>query len=108
VADELDSIVVAVGRAQADWSAPVARFDRTRALLDAIGWNERDPEPDLEVELEQHRQAMEESLSAQLDSELYLASQSGPAAGKQRRRAGAYAATIQAFAEGAGLDLGGR
>jgi hypothetical protein len=63
VAEELDQIVVSAGRAHDDWSEPVARFDRTRALLDVLGWNERDPELDVEIDLDRHRRVIVEALS---------------------------------------------
>jgi hypothetical protein len=104
VAQELDEIVVTTGRAQDDWSPPVARFDRTRALLDEIGWNERDPERDVEINPDRHRRVMVEALSEAREGEHYLMSEKGEHAAQQRRNAHARAATIEAFMAAAGLD----
>ncbi len=105
VAGELDEIVVTNERAQDDWSEPVARFDRARALLDVLGWNERDPERDVEVNLDRHREVIEDALSAELDRERFLTSEQGHAAERQRRKARARALTIEAWAESVGLKL---
>jgi hypothetical protein len=92
--------------AREEWTEPVARFDRTRALLDEIGWNERDPERSAEVDVDQHRQVIVEALSAQLESEHHLMSERGPAAAQQRHRARNYARTIEALMAAVGLDGG--
>jgi hypothetical protein len=56
IAEELASAARTPGHEINDeWSEPVARFDRTCALLDQIGWNEHDPEQDVEIDLDQHR-----------------------------------------------------
>jgi hypothetical protein len=104
VAQELDEIVVTNERAQDNWSEPVARFDRTRTLLDEIGWNERDHEHDVEINLDRHRQVIEESLSEALERERFLMSERGEGAAQQRSRARARAATVEAFMATAGLD----
>ncbi len=104
VAQELDEIVVTSGRAHDDWSPPVARFDRTRVLLDEIGWNERDPERDAEIDADQHGQVIVAALSDLLESERYLMAEEGPAVEKQRQRASAHALTIETFMAAAGLD----
>ena len=75
VAQELDEIVVTSGRARDDWSPPVARFDRTRSLLDELGWNERNPERDIDIDLDRHRQVIVEGLREALESERYLMSE---------------------------------
>ncbi len=103
VSQELDEIVVMAGRAQDDWTEPVARFDRARALLDEIGWNERDPERDVEIDLDRHREVIEEALSDALDRERFLMSEQGQGAAQQRSRARARAATVEAFMAAAGL-----
>jgi hypothetical protein len=51
------------------WAEPVARFDRTRAALDLVGWDALDPEPDAELELGAHRQAVSEALSWWLETQ---------------------------------------
>jgi len=104
VAQELDEIVVTAERVHDGWSDPVARFDRTRALLDEIGWNERDPERDAEINLDRHRQVIKEALSEALEGEHHLMSEKGEGAVQQRSRARARAATIEAFMAAAGLD----
>jgi ElaB/YqjD/DUF883 family membrane-anchored ribosome-binding protein len=105
VAEELDEIVSSTGRALDDWSVPVARFDRTRAALDVLGWNERSPEHDMEIDLDEHRQVIVDALCDELDTEHYLMSEKGPAAKRQRQKARARARTIEAWAESVGLKL---
>jgi hypothetical protein len=105
VAGELDEIVVTNERAQDDWSEPVARFDRTRAVLDVLGWNERDPEHDVEIDLDRHREVIEDALSAELDRERFLMSEKGQAAERQRQNARARALTIESWAASVGLKL---
>jgi hypothetical protein len=104
VSQELDEIVVTSERARADWSEPVARFDRTRALLDEIGWNEVQQESDVEIDLDRHRQVIEEALSDALDLDRFLMSEQGQGAAQQRSKAHARAATIEEFMTAAGLD----
>jgi len=106
VTEEIDAIVVTSRRARDDWSPAVARFDRTRALLDALGWNERDPERDVEVDLDRHRQVIVEALSEALEGEHYLMGEKGKRASRQRRNARARAATIEAFMDDADLERG--
>ncbi|HEV3047798.1 MAG TPA: hypothetical protein VGY13_10610 [Solirubrobacteraceae bacterium] len=100
VAEELDAIVVTSERARDDWSPPVARFDRARALLDELGWKERD----VAVDLDRHRQVIVEALSEALEGDRYLMSEQGRHAGRQRRNARARAATIEAFMDNSGLE----
>jgi hypothetical protein len=88
-----------------DWSAPVARFDRTRALLDEIGWRHSDPEQDAQIDLDLHRQVIVEALTKALETECYLIAEQGPRAEKQRRNAYARAATIESFMTAAGLEM---
>jgi uncharacterized protein YaiL (DUF2058 family) len=82
----------------------VARFDRTRALLDAIGWSEHDPEPDVEIDLETHREVIVTALSDQLEAERHLSAEQGQAAEKQRQRARCHALTIESFMTATGLE----
>jgi hypothetical protein len=105
IAEELASLARTPGREINDeWSEPVARFDRTRALLDQIGWNERDPEPDVEIDLDQHRQEIVAAFSDHLEIERYLMSEQGDHAAGQRQRAQARALTIETFMAAADLD----
>jgi len=66
----------------AEWAPPVGRFERTRALLDLIGWEARDPEL-ATLDIDCHRAVIEQALG-EYDSH-----------------------AVQAFAAGAGLTLGG-
>lgn len=105
VAEELASAERTPGREiLGDWYEPVARFDRTRALLDAIGWSERDPEPDVEVDLEAHRQVIVTALSDQMEAERHLMAERGQAAEKQRQRACLHALIIESFMAAIGLE----
>jgi hypothetical protein len=105
VAEELASADRRPGREVHDeWSEAVARFDRTRALLDEIGWSERDPERDVEVDLDRHRHVIVDALSDQLDAEHFLMAEHGQAAEKQRQRARDHALTIASFMAAAGLE----
>ena len=104
VAEELASASRQPGREVHDeWSGAVARFDRTRALLDEIGWSERDPERDAEIDLDQHRQVIVVALSDQLEAEHYLMAEQGQTAAQQRQRARGHALTIESFMSAAGL-----
>jgi hypothetical protein len=85
-----------------EWSRPIAHFDATRALLDRIGWNARNPESDIAIS-ERHLPALTATLSADLDSERSLMEEEGNE--EQRESACARALKIEAFAEHAGLDL---
>jgi hypothetical protein len=107
VAQELSSAVRERGRERhPEWFAePVARFDRTRALLDEIGWREHGPEQDAEIDLDQHRQVIVAALSDQLATEHHFMAEQGDAAKTQRERAHHYARTIETFAENVGLEL---
>jgi hypothetical protein len=87
-----------------EWSEAVEHFDRTRALFDAIGWKERDPEQDVEIDLDQHRQVIVTALSDQLGIEHDLMSEQGDHAAGQRQRAHARARTIETFMAAAGLE----
>jgi hypothetical protein len=87
-----------------EWSEPLARVDRARALLDRIGWCAPDPERDVEIDLDRHRRVIVDALGHDLILCRSLASEKGDAA-KDRERARAQAVLIEAFAESAGLDL---
>jgi hypothetical protein len=105
VAEELASAGRTPGRKVHDeWYEPVARFDRTRALLDDIGWSELDPEPDVEIDLATHRQVIVTALSDQLEAERHLMAERGQAAEKQRQQARCHALTIESFMATTGLE----
>lgn len=105
VAEELASADRRPGpKVHQEWSAAVARFDRTRALLDEIGWSERDPERGVEIDLDQHRQVIVDALSDQLNAEHFLMAEQGQAAETQRQRARRHARTIEAFMTTVGLE----
>jgi hypothetical protein len=106
VAEELASVSRRPrARQQRDkWAQHLARFDRNRALLDEIGWVQRDPERDTEIDLARHRQAIVEALTAALESERHLMAEQGARAEQQRRNAHARAVTIESFMAAAGLD----
>jgi hypothetical protein len=87
-----------------EWAEPVASFDRTRLLLDEIGWCDRDPERGAEIDLNQHRQIIKAALSADLDAEQYLMAEQGHGAEKQRQRARGHILTIESFMTAAGLE----
>jgi hypothetical protein len=105
VAEELASITHSQGREHADWSEPVARFDRTRALLDVAGWNERDPERDVTIDLDQHREVIGNALRDALATEHHFMAEQGDRAAAQRQRAYTRALTIETWAENVGLDV---
>jgi hypothetical protein len=107
VAQELASAVRARGRERhPEWFAePVARFDRTRTLLDEIGWRDRDSERDTEIDLDQHLQVIVAALRDQLATERHLGSEPGDAAKTQRERARRYALTIETWAKSVGLEM---
>lgn len=100
VAEELASAERDPAReAHGAWAEPVARFDRARALLDQIGWNERDPEHDAQIDLDQHRAVILEALTEALENERYLLDQPGNLAEPQRQRAYGHALIIESFLE---------
>lgn len=106
VAEELTPIILSREREHADWSEPVARFDRTRALLDEIGWNERDPERDVAIDLDQHREVIIDALREALATEQHFMAEQGDHAAVQRQRAYARALTIETWAASVGLEVG--
>jgi hypothetical protein len=87
-----------------EWSEPIARFDRARALLDRIGWCAPDPERDVEIDLDRHRRVIADALGQDLLICRSLASEKGEAE-DQRERARAQVVLIEAFAENTGIDL---
>lgn len=104
-AEELTSIVLSQGREHADWSEPVARFDRTRALLDEIGWNERDLERDVAIDVDQHRKVIIDALRDALATEHHFMAEPGDHAAAQRQRAHARALSIETWADSVGLEV---
>ncbi len=90
-----------------DWGEPVAQFDQARAVLDLIGWNERQPEPDAVLDIQPHRRTIIRALRGSLATERHLASEPGHDADAKHQRAGARARarTIEAWAKSAGLQL---
>lgn len=88
-----------------EWSEPIARFDRARALLDRIGWVAPDPERDVQIDLDRHRRVIADALANELVTFRSLASEKGKAAKDQRREARARVARIEAFVESAGVDV---
>jgi len=72
------------GEQHGEWAELVERFDRTRALLDRIGWRTRDPEHDIEIDLDKHKATALTALHEQLDTERHLMDTHEP---RQRERA---------------------
>jgi hypothetical protein len=100
VAGDLDGVFVRPAhKRDRGWVGPVARFDRVRALLDLIGWEQRAPEPDVEVDLCWYGQAVEDALARELDSMRYLAEVDD---GHQREWATRHAEVIERFLAGLG------
>ncbi len=106
VAEDLAALNNEPGReVRGEWSEHIERFDRTRALLDRIGWSEQAAEGPTEIDLDRHRRAIVDSLRSDLEVARSLVDEEGDAAEGQRWRARAEAQRIEAFAEAAGLDL---
>jgi hypothetical protein len=79
VAQGLDAVIVRPAAARRrEWVEPVALFDRARAVLDLIGWEQRDPEQEVEVDLHRHRRAIEEALCRELETQWHLAEADDP------------------------------
>lgn len=67
--EHLDALIIRPERSRrGKWAEPLARLDRVRPVLDLIGWEARDPEPDVELDLHQHRRVMETALSSELET----------------------------------------
>jgi hypothetical protein len=97
---DLDQVVVRPAHMrEGAWVEPVARFDRARAVLDLIGWENRDPEVDVEVDMRWYGQATRDALGMELDSMRHLAEAEE---GQECERAMASAGIIERFL--AGLD----
>lgn len=103
-AEELATLGYERGTTFARWQTWTATFDRARSLLDRIGWQDREPETDVQLDTDVHRRALTDTLAADLrlmrsiadDSDSGLADRAGWAA---RARA------VEGFALSAGLDL---
>ena len=94
-AGDVDAVAVRSARVRVgEWGEPVARFDRVRAVLDLIGWEEQDPEGDVEVELCWYGQTVVDALVTDLDSTLHLAE---AREGEQHERAIRKAGVIERF-----------
>ncbi len=104
-AEDIASAYTEPGRGNPDeWSEPIARFERIRALLDRIGRSARDPERDITVS-DHHRRAVAAALSNDLEIERSMMEEQSDAAAGQRESARARTLMIEAFAESIGLDL---
>ncbi|MGD1056313.1 MAG: hypothetical protein ABR992_02770 [Solirubrobacteraceae bacterium] len=99
-AGELESVAsTAAHMRDRGWVVPVARFDRARAVLDQLGWESRDPEVDVVLDMRWYGRTIREALERELDSLRDLAQED---AGAQCEWAMASAGVIERFL--AGLD----
>lgn len=80
--------------ARTDVAEKLARFDRVRALLDAIGWGEGEQQLALEIDSGVHGQTLRDVLEADLELQLHLAATDDVS---QREDATATAALIESF-----------
>jgi hypothetical protein len=87
----------------AEWSEPIARFDRARALLDRVGWVAPDPEQDVDIDLDRHRRVLADALANELVVRRSLASE--PGEGADIARAGGEVLMIEAFVRSVGVDV---
>ncbi|HYM53920.1 MAG TPA: hypothetical protein VES97_01050 [Solirubrobacteraceae bacterium] len=93
VAEGLASVTRTPGRGvHSEWAEPMTRFDLNRALLDQVGWNDRDPEQDAEIDLDIHWETIETALRWDLDTYRRLADTTDA---PQRERATANIAAIE-------------
>ncbi len=88
-----------------EWAVLLARFDRTRALLELVGYAPREPERDVKIDATRHRWALVKALGDDLESERWTIEGNGLSTPQERERARSHAEIIEAFAESAGLDL---
>jgi hypothetical protein len=94
-AEELARAASRPGRERREECAEqVAHLDLVRGLLDAIGWRERDPEPDIALDLGRHRPTIITALREHLDIERDLVDTHNEG---QRERAMTNAAAIEAI-----------
>jgi hypothetical protein len=88
----------------ARWSEPLAVLNRSRALLDRIGWIAREDEPDAEIDLDRYRWTVEHVLGS--DLELFRSIARGSTTtDAERENAIAKARAIEEFGESIGLRL---
>ncbi|HUB74015.1 MAG TPA: hypothetical protein VL979_08270 [Solirubrobacteraceae bacterium] len=92
--------VVRCGTDPADYPAALADFDRTRATLDAAGWGASST-----IDIDPHRDVLQEALSARLGIERYLEAETGDHAEGQRQRAHKRVVEIERFMHDAGLVI---
>ncbi len=90
----------------AEWSEPIAVFNRSCALLNRIGWLAHDPEQGTEIDLDRYRWTIEHVLGSDLELHRSIATEpSRITTEPERQRAAEHASTLEAFAADAGLDL---
>lgn len=67
-AQAISQVVVDAGREQhPEWyREPLEHFDRVRALLDLIGWDETDSSAEVRVDLREHRRAILDALRMEM------------------------------------------
>ncbi|HEX5851962.1 MAG TPA: hypothetical protein VFY36_02600 [Solirubrobacteraceae bacterium] len=81
-----------------DMTGPLAEFDRTRALLNAIGWNKKPPQQDdVALDLAVHGPTLIDALEYDRDMSDWLSHQEATESPEGRKRAAANAATIECF-----------
>ncbi|HTD08633.1 MAG TPA: hypothetical protein VK680_07055 [Solirubrobacteraceae bacterium] len=92
---DVDAVAVSAAHLRVgEWGEPVARFDRVRSVLDLIGWEHQEPEPDVEVELCWYGQTVVDALVTELGSMRDLAESDD---GEQHERATRKAGAIERF-----------
>lgn len=92
---DVDGVAVSAEHVRVgEWGEPVARFDRVRSVLDLIGWEHQNPEPDVEVELCWYGQSVVDALVTELGSMRDLAESDN---GEQHERATRKAGVIERF-----------
>ncbi|MFZ1153636.1 MAG: hypothetical protein WAN93_01890, partial [Solirubrobacteraceae bacterium] len=92
------------------YAEPLERFDRTRALLDLIGWKDETDERPAIVNLVGHRQALLGALQAQVETEREMVRDDPTLKGAEQQMACARrrVADIEQFLALAGATLGER
>jgi hypothetical protein len=92
------------------YAEPVERFDRTRALLDLMGWKETEGDGPATINLATHRLAVLIALEGQLRAERNMMEEDPTLKGgaKQIRSARRRAQEIELFLTVAGARLSGR
>ncbi|MGN6371535.1 MAG: hypothetical protein ACTHM1_00870 [Solirubrobacteraceae bacterium] len=66
-ADEIETVSVERGRHEhPEWyEKPLAKLDATRALLDVVGWGEPEQAAEVDIDLDEHREALLAALTEQ-------------------------------------------